>query len=129
MLPVQQLDDVFYFNKDAFKKAGLDPDKPPKTWKEVVAAAAKLKAAGQKCVVHHQLAGWTQLENFSAWHNVPIATKDNGFGGTDTRFAFNTPLHVRHIEMLGDMAKQGLFIYEGRDNAGRRQVRRAASAR
>ena len=24
---------IFYWNKDAYKKAGLDPNKPPKTWK------------------------------------------------------------------------------------------------
>ncbi|HEX6529600.1 MAG TPA: extracellular solute-binding protein, partial [Burkholderiales bacterium] len=41
---------VFYVNKDAFKKAGLDPEKAPKTWKEFVAAAEKLKASGQDCV-------------------------------------------------------------------------------
>src|SRR6188508_2407188 len=32
---------VFYFNKDAFKAAGIDTAKPPSTWPEVVAAAAK----------------------------------------------------------------------------------------
>ncbi|PJI52458.1 hypothetical protein CTI14_42035, partial [Methylobacterium radiotolerans] len=26
---------VFYYNKDAFKKAGLDADNPPKTWEEL----------------------------------------------------------------------------------------------
>lgn len=40
---------VFYYNKDAFKKAGLDADKPPKTWEELAAAGQKLKAAGQEC--------------------------------------------------------------------------------
>ena len=45
-----------------------------------------------------------------------FATKNNGFGGLDTRLAFNTPLHVRHIENLANMAKQGLFVYKGRDN-------------
>ncbi len=29
---------VMWYNKDAFKKAGLDPDKPPKTWPEVFEA-------------------------------------------------------------------------------------------
>ena len=41
---------MFYINKDAFKKAGLDPNKPPRTWKEVLAASEKLKASGQECV-------------------------------------------------------------------------------
>ena len=40
---------VFFYNKDAFKAAGLDADKPPKTWPKVKEAAQKLKAAGHKC--------------------------------------------------------------------------------
>ena len=108
---------MFYINKDAFKKAGLDPV-PPKTWKEVLAAAEKLKAAGQECVYTTSWPSWMHIENFSAWHNVPIGTKQNGMGGLDTVFTFNSPLHVRHIGMLGDMAKKGLFTYAGRTNQG-----------
>ena len=36
---------IFYFNKDAFKAAGIDTEKAPSTWPEVVAAAAKLRRA------------------------------------------------------------------------------------
>src|SRR3954471_4730912 len=108
---------VFHYNKDAFKAAGLDPENPPKTWPEVALAAAKLKASGHKCPFTTSWVSWTQLESFSAWHNVLYATKNNGFGGLDTRLAFNTPLHVRHIENLANMAKSGLFVYKGRDNA------------
>lgn len=108
---------VFHYNKDAFKAAGLDPEKPPTTWPEVALAAAKLKASGHKCPFTTSWISWTQLESFSAWHNVLYATKNNGFGGLDTRLAFNTPLHVRHIENLANMAKTGLFVYKGRNNA------------
>jgi len=107
---------MFYINKDEFKKAGLDPDKAPKTWKELRAAAEKLKAAGRQCVYTTGWPSWMHIENFSAWHNVPIGTKQNGMGGLDTQFTFNSPLHVRHIAMLGDMAKNGLFTYSGRRN-------------
>jgi sn-glycerol 3-phosphate transport system substrate-binding protein len=108
---------VFHYNKDAFKAAGLDPEKPPTTWPEVALAAAKLKTSGHKCPFTTSWISWTQLESFSAWHNVLFASKNNGFGGLDTRLAFNTPLHVRHIENLANMAKSGLFIYKGRGNA------------
>jgi sn-glycerol 3-phosphate transport system substrate-binding protein len=108
---------VFHYSKDAFKAAGLDPEAPPKTWPEVALAAAKLKASGHKCPFTTSWISWTQLESFSAWHNVEFATKNNGFNGLDTRLAFNTPLHVRHIENLANMAKQGLFVYKGRGNS------------
>ena len=107
---------VLFYNRDAFKRAGLDPDKPPLTWPELTLYAAKLKAAGEKCPYTSSWQSWVQLESFSTWHNVEFATKNNGFGGTSARLAFNTPLHVRHIENLANMAKQGLFVYKGRGN-------------
>ena len=116
-LPFNSSTPVFHYNKDAFKAAGIDPERPPTTWPEVALAAAKLKASGHKCPFSTSWQSWTQLESFSAWHNVEFATKRNGFLGLDTRLAFTTPLHVRHIENLANMAKQGLFVYKGRGNA------------
>ncbi len=115
-LPFNSSTTIFYWNKDAFKAAGLDPEKAPTTWPEVALAAAKLKATGHKCPYTTSWQSWTQLESFSAWHNTLFATKNNGFGGLDTRLAFNTPLHLRHIENLANMSKQGLFVYKGRNN-------------
>jgi len=116
-LPFNSSTTVFHYNKDAFKAAGLDPDKPPKTWPEVALAAAKLKASGHKCPFTTSWISWTQLESFSTWHNTLFATLNNGFGGMGARLAFNSPLHQRHIENLANMAKQGLFVYKGRNNA------------
>ncbi|MGA2549057.1 MAG: sn-glycerol-3-phosphate ABC transporter substrate-binding protein UgpB [Burkholderiaceae bacterium] len=105
---------VFYYNKDAFKKAGLPADKAPSTWPEVEADARKIKAAGFPCAFTTGWQSWAQLENFSAWHNVPFATKEDGLGGIDARVVFNGPLQVRHIENLARWAKEGLFTYAGR---------------
>ena len=116
-MPFNSSTTVLHFNKDAFKAAGLDPEKPPTTWPEVALAAAKLKANGSKCPFTTSWQSWTQLESFSAWHNVEFATKRNGFNGLDARLNITTPLHVRHIENLANMARQGLFVYKGRGNA------------
>lgn len=107
---------IFYINRDAFKAAGLDPARPPTTWPEVALAAGKLKAAGHKCPFTTAWQGWTQLESFSAWHNVEFATRRNGLAGLDARMKIDSPLHVRHIENLANMARQGLFVYKGRGN-------------
>jgi sn-glycerol 3-phosphate transport system substrate-binding protein len=109
---------MFYINKEAFKKAGLDAEKAPRTWQDVLTAAEKLKASGQQCVYTTSWPSWMHIENFSAWHDVPIGTKQNGMAGLDTQFTFNSPLHVRHVGMLADMAKKGLFTYAGRTNQG-----------
>ena len=115
-LPFNSSTTIFYFNKAALKAAGVDTDRPPATWPEVALASAKLKANGHACPFTTSWQSWTQLESFSTWHNVEFATKRNGFNGLDSRLAFNTPLHVRHIENLANMAKQGLFVYKGRGN-------------
>jgi sn-glycerol 3-phosphate transport system substrate-binding protein len=41
-IPFQRSTIVMYYNKDAFRDAGLDPDKPPATWDELVSAGKKL---------------------------------------------------------------------------------------
>jgi sn-glycerol 3-phosphate transport system substrate-binding protein len=116
-LPFNSSTTVFHYNKDAFKAAGLDPNSPPKTWPEVARAAATLKAGGHKCPFTTSWQSWTQLESFSAWHNVEFATLRNGFNGLGTRLAITSPLHVRHIENLANMSQQGLFVYKGRNNS------------
>ena len=45
-MPQYLLGIPFVWNKAMFKKAGLDPNKGPKTWAEFLADAKKLKAAG-----------------------------------------------------------------------------------
>ncbi|HYF19988.1 MAG TPA: sn-glycerol-3-phosphate ABC transporter substrate-binding protein UgpB [Ramlibacter sp.] len=113
-LPFNSSTTVFYVNRDAFRAAGLDTNNLPKTWPEVALAAAKLKASGHKCPFTTAWQGWTQLESFSTWHNTELATQDNGMKGPGARLVANSPLHVRHIENLANMAKQGLFHYRGR---------------
>lgn len=108
---------VMFYNKDAFKQAGLDPEQPPKTWSEIRYATEMLKKSGSSCPMTISWMGWTQLESFSAWHDVPFASNNNGFDGLDTELLFNTPLHVRHIDNLSQMAKEKLFIYKGRASA------------
>ncbi len=107
---------VFYINKDAYQKAGLDPNKAPNTWTEFAAVAGKLKASGQACVYTTGWPSWVHVENFSAWHNLPIGTLENGIAGLGTKFTVNSPEHVAHVQMLVDFAKNGWFTYAGRKN-------------
>jgi sn-glycerol 3-phosphate transport system substrate-binding protein len=106
---------VVYWNKDAFKKAGLDPDKPPATWPDTFAAAKKLRDAGVTCGFTSAWVSWIQVENFSAWHNIPIGTKANGLGGFDTELEINNPTVVRHIGNLAEAQKDKSFDYGGRE--------------
>ncbi len=104
-MPFNSSTPVLWYNVDAFKKAGLDPDKPPKTWPEVAEYSKKLVAAGYGGGFSTAWISWIHLENFSAWHNIPFGTKSNGFDGLDTEFVYNSPLHVKHIQQLADWQK------------------------
>ncbi len=117
-LPFNSSTPVLYYNVEAFEKAGLDPDKPPKTWEEVEAYARKLVAAGYPGGFSTAWISWIHLENFSAWHNTPFGTKANGFDGLDTEFVFNGPLQVKHVQKLADWQKENIFVYGGRRNKG-----------
>ncbi len=117
-MPFNSSTPVLFYNKEAFKKAGLDPNTPPKTWPEVGDYARKLVAAGYACGFSTAWQSWVHLENFSAWHNVPFGTRENGFAGLDTEFQFNSPLHVKHIQQMADWQKDKIFVYGGRRNLG-----------
>lgn len=110
---------IMWYNKDAFRKAGLNPDAPPKTWPELFDAAKKLRASGHPtCGFATAWVTWLNIEQFSAWHNVPLGTKANGMDGFDTEFRFNSPLHVRHLQNLVELQKDKTFDYAGRTNTG-----------
>ncbi|HEY1301316.1 MAG TPA: sn-glycerol-3-phosphate ABC transporter substrate-binding protein UgpB [Stellaceae bacterium] len=113
-LPFNSSTAITYWNKDAFKKAGLDPEKPPKTWPETFEVAKKLRAAGIPCGFTAGWISWTQLEQFSAWHNLPFASKQDGFGGPDAVLEFNNPTVTRHIANLAAAQKDKSFDYGGR---------------
>jgi len=110
---------IMWYNKDAFRKAGLNADAPPKTWPELFEAAKKLRASGHPtCGFATAWVTWLNIEQFSAWHNVPLGTKSNGMDGFDTEFRFNSPLHVRHLQNLVELQKDKTFDYAGRTNTG-----------
>ncbi len=110
---------VMWVNKDALAKAGLDAENPPKTWPEVFEAAKKLRATiSPTCGMSTAWITWATLEQFSAWHNVPLATEANGLDGFDTVLKFNSPLHVRLLQTLVDLQKDKTFDYSGRTNTG-----------
>ena len=117
-LPYNSSTPVLYINKAALEAAGIDPETTPKTWEEVEEILVKLKESGHECPLTTAWQSWVHLENFSAYHNVPFATRSNGFEGLDTELAFNGPLQVKHIDTMGRWAKDGLFIYSGRRNEG-----------
>lgn len=114
-MPFNSSTPVLYWNKELLQKAGLDPNKPPTTWPELGEMAKKAVAAGAKCGFTPQWQTWTMIENFGAWHNLPYATKDNGFGGIDIELKFNDAPRIKHIATLAEWGKDKTFVYGGRE--------------
>ncbi len=117
-LPFNSSTPVLWVNNDALKDAGIDPSVDLSTWQQVDDVLGKLKEAGSECPLTTAWQSWIHLENLSAYHNTPFATKDNGFAGADTELALNGELQVQHIQAMGDWAQDGKFIYAGRRNEG-----------
>ncbi|MFD2265458.1 sn-glycerol-3-phosphate ABC transporter substrate-binding protein UgpB [Lacibacterium aquatile] len=114
-MPYNSSTSISYYNKDIFKKAGLDPEKAPATWPEWFAAAKKIRETGAaNCGFTVAWMTWTQMEQVSAWHNIPYGTQANGFKGFDTEFKFNNPLIVKHLDTLNQLQKDNVFVYGGR---------------
>ena len=107
---------VMWNNKDALKKANIT--EIPKTWPQVFEDAKKLKAAGYTtCGFSTAWVSWANIEQLSAWHNQPLASKANGLDGFDTVLQFNGPLQVKHLETLVELQKDKTYDYSGRTNS------------
>ncbi len=110
-MPFNSSTPVLWYNKDALDAAGA---KVPTTWNEVKDAAQKLVDNGMKCGFSFGWQSWVMIENYSAWHNLPIGTKENGFAGLDTEFVFNNDAVVNRLQAVADMQDGNLFVYGGR---------------
>ncbi|WP_299372984.1 sn-glycerol-3-phosphate ABC transporter substrate-binding protein UgpB [uncultured Tateyamaria sp.] len=117
-LPFNSSTPVLWVNRDAMSAAGVDPDTDLSTWQKVGETLDALKAGGEECGLVTAWQSWIHLENFSAYHDVPFASKDNGFAGLDTELMLNGPAQVAHLTAMGEWAADGKFIYTGRRNEG-----------
>ncbi|GAB2180413.1 hypothetical protein DLREEDagrD3_06360 [Denitratisoma sp. agr-D3] len=105
-LPLGMSLPVLFWNKEAFRRAGLDPERPPRTWWEVQTAAGKLFDAGSSCPYTSSRFAWMQVENLSAQHNEPLVQKP-------ARAALNSMVNVKHLAMLVSWHKSRYFRYYG----------------
>jgi len=111
-MPFNSSTPVLWYNKDAFKKAGITS--VPTTWDEMKTASEKLVASGTKCGFTFGWQSWVMVENYDAWHNLPTGTEQNGFAGLNTKFTFNNDAVKNRLQKIYDWSKKGLFKYGGR---------------
>jgi sn-glycerol 3-phosphate transport system substrate-binding protein len=119
--PLNASTPILYYNKDQFRFAGINANEPPKTWPELEAAAEKLRAAGYACGFTVHYPSWVNVENFLAFHGLPVATSANGMDGLDAALVIDNPLMVKHLAALAIWQKSGVFEYSGRTTRGERK--------
>lgn len=108
-LPVLYSTPVLFYNKNAFRKAKLNPDQPPKTWFEMQGMLDKLQDAGYACPYTSSWPVWVHVDNVSAISGVP-ATTDKG------QLTFNGLPQVKHIAMMATWTKANYYKNFGRRN-------------
>ncbi|EBA14249.1 SN-glycerol-3-phophate ABC transporter, periplasmic SN-glycerol-3-phosphate-binding protein [Roseobacter sp. SK209-2-6] len=110
-MPFNSSTPVLWYNKDAIEAAGA---KVPETWAEVKTTAQKLVDNGMDCGVSFGWQSWVMVENFSAWHDIALGSKENGFSGFDTEFTFNNDAVAARLDDIASMSEGNLFKYGGR---------------
>jgi len=110
-MPFNSSTPVLWYNKDALKKAGASV---PTTWDEMKTVSEKVLASGGKCGFSFGWQSWVMIENYSAWNNLAIGTKENGFAGLDTELTFNNDKVKGIIGKIASWQKDKIFVYGGR---------------
>lgn len=105
-LPLALSVPVLYYNKDTFRKAKLDPAKPPVTWWELQTAAGKVFDVDRRCPFTSSNPAWVLLENAATQHGEPIASPEQG---GKTALALNNLVQVKHVALLASWHKSFYF--------------------
>lgn len=114
-MPFNSSTPILYYNKDAFQKAGLSPDRPPITWKEVGEFSRRIISAGAApCGFSTGWPSWILFENMAAWHDLPFATNQNGFGGVEPQLLVNGEFQGKLIGRLVSWQAENIYSYGGR---------------
>ncbi len=119
-MPFNSSTPVMYYNVDLFKKAGIPmlSKTEPITWDQMGEITAKLVKSGVKGGLVTAWQSWTQIENYSAIHNIPFASKANGYEGLDTELLINNDKVVHHIARLKKWMADKRFYYGGQKYQG-----------
>ncbi len=121
-MPFNSSSAILYYNKDAFKEAGLDPAKPPVTFTEVAEAAKKLtkkdaSGATTRYGFGPSVYGWL-FEQLMATSGAPYADNGNGRDNRATKVLWNSDAGKTILNWWKAGVTGGYFFNPGIDNDG-----------
>ena len=124
-MPFNTSTPMLYYNKDLFKAAGLDPEKPPRTFAEFEEAARALTTKeGDKTTVYggaFAIYGWF-FEQFLAVSGGYYVNNNNGRDGYATEATFNSPEGVAIFDWWKRMVDEGILANYGRKTVDTRNA-------
>lgn len=116
-MPLNSSVPLLYFNKTAFREAGLDPDDPPRNLAEIRAAAEKLSRSRGGPIQYGfgaAIYGWL-LEQFTSTANQLYCDADNGRSGERVSSVnLDSPLLIETVSWWRSMINDGLAVNTGR---------------
>ncbi|SDJ70836.1 ABC transporter substrate-binding protein [Billgrantia gudaonensis] len=110
-IPFQRSTIVFYWNKEAFAAAGLDPDTPPETWEEMAEMAATIREAGEDdqwgVMVPSTGYPYWMFQAFAFQNGHRLMSEDG------TEVYFNDPAAVEALEYWVSLASEHEAMPDG----------------
>lgn len=95
-MPFNTSNPILYYNKDLFKAAGLDPEKPPKTYEELQKAADAITKTGKATGANFAIYGWF-MEQFFANQGAEYVNNGNGRTALATESIVNSDAGVKTL--------------------------------
>ncbi|MCS7460672.1 ABC transporter substrate-binding protein [Paenibacillus doosanensis] len=95
-MPFNTSNPILYYNKDLFKAAGLDPEKPPQTYEELQKAADAITKTGKATGANFAIYGWF-MEQFFANQGADYVNNGNGRNALATESLVNSDAGVKTL--------------------------------
>ncbi len=121
-MPFNSSTPILYYNKTLFKKAGLDPNKPPDTWNQVREIGKKIMDSGAaEAGITWNLHSW-YFEQWHAVQNALLADKGNGREGRAEKVLFDKEAGVNIVKWWTDLEKDKIYLNAGRGWSNHRKA-------
>jgi sn-glycerol 3-phosphate transport system substrate-binding protein len=117
-LPVGLSTPVLFLNREALRRAGMNPDTTRiGTWFELQETLGRLADTGHTCPYTVSEPGRVMVENLSAWHNEPVSRQQ----GKETVASFNGMFQVKHVAMMASWTRaRYLHVFPAQTEAEQR---------
>lgn len=110
-VPWQRSTIIMYYNKDAFKEAGLDPEAPPATWEELAEYGAKLTKAEDGSTTRYGVQIPSDKAGYAYWMLQTFTLTQGGqnlMSADGTEVFFNDPKTIKGLEFWKKLSDDGV---------------------